>query len=251
MIGSCCACCESASKTWSKGSRISAHDRTRTSDARQGILASHDHRILGAQRTRPIRLELYADNPAEERPAFLPMTKVWFVHDNSAAISGAWDNLSKAEGEFLSGEANATRLASAARDLSGRRSNLQNCCGPPAARIRHKRMIARTAVRHLLPSERAGSPMFDLVYGPAILSPAAAPDTSATSPLGALRVISGAMRSPVAMGHRGHPSNRTDQARFMSTDTRFWMEIRNRLFMLVPEASPRRPDTHNQQGWIQ
>ena len=28
------------------------------------------------------------------------MTKVWFVHDNFAAISGARDGFSKAEGEF-------------------------------------------------------------------------------------------------------------------------------------------------------
>jgi len=32
------------------------------------------------------------------------------------------------------------------------------------------------------------------------------------------------------LGHGGHPSNRTDQARFMSSHPRFWMEIGNRLF---------------------
>jgi hypothetical protein len=73
---------------------------TRTYDACQGILARDNHRILRAQRTRPRRLELYADDPAEKRPASLPMTKVWSVHDHFAGMSGARDGFSKAEGEF-------------------------------------------------------------------------------------------------------------------------------------------------------
>ena len=69
-------------------------------DARQGILASDNHRIFRAQPTQPGWLEFDADNPAEKCPAFLSMTEVRFLHDHSVPVSGALSGLRKAEDDF-------------------------------------------------------------------------------------------------------------------------------------------------------